>query len=78
MFRRIQGTVLASALSFAAVLLVSHGLEKMDLGSGLTILFSVLAGAAVYAGSLAVFARGVARQLLGIAGGLGPALRSGS
>ncbi len=75
---RIQGTVLASVLSFAAILLCSRLLEGMDMGSGLTILFSVFTGAAVYAGSLTVLARGVARQLLGIARGLVPGLRPGT
>ncbi len=74
--RRIQGTVLASAASFVAVLMVSRALEDMGLGSASCVLLSVGAGAIVYAACLTLLARGVARQLLGMARGLGPALRS--
>lgn len=74
--RRVQGIVLSSAVSFVAIVLVSRGLEDTGLGNASGLLISIFAGALVYAACVTLFARSVARQLLGMARDLRPALRS--
>jgi O-antigen/teichoic acid export membrane protein len=73
--RRVQGTFLASAVCFGVLLLVSRALADMGLAAAWCVLLSVAIGSAVYFGCLAVIARDVTRQLLGLARGFGPALR---
>jgi PST family polysaccharide transporter len=68
--RCLQGIVPACAAACIAVVFVRHGLEELGLLIEPRILLSVAVGVAVYVLCLTLFARSVARQLLGIASAL--------
>ena len=56
-WRRIQGVFISSAASFLAIILVSHALADIGLGSGSSVLLSGAAGGIVYAACLTVLAQ---------------------
>ncbi|MDP9179749.1 MAG: oligosaccharide flippase family protein, partial [Gemmatimonadota bacterium] len=72
----LRGIVPASGATCIAVVFLRQALEDHGIAVEPRVLLSVVAGGVVYAACLTLFARSVARELLGMARGLGPALRS--
>jgi O-antigen/teichoic acid export membrane protein len=71
---RLRGIVLSSAAAFIAVLLARLALEDAGVGIEPRVSLLVVVGAVVYFLCLTLCARDVARQLLGVVGGLRPTL----
>ena len=73
--RRLREIALSAVIAGVAVVCVRHLLEADGIQLEPRIALSVAAGAAVYVSSLALIAPAVARRLLGMVRGLGPAMR---
>jgi O-antigen/teichoic acid export membrane protein len=74
----LRGIVLASASACIAAVLVRQALTDGGMGVEPRLLLSILAGGLVYGLCLALFARSVGRQLLGMIGGALPTPRRGT
>jgi O-antigen/teichoic acid export membrane protein len=72
---RLRGIVLASVVACIAVAFGGHALEAQGMAVEPRLALMVLLGAVVYLSCLTLFARTIARRLLGMVRGLGPALR---
>jgi O-antigen/teichoic acid export membrane protein len=75
---RLRGVVLASVAACVAVLFARHPLEDGGIAIEPRVVLLVVIGAVIYVACLTLFARTVARDLLSMVRGLGPALRSKS
>jgi len=73
--RRLREIALSAVIAGVAVVCLRHLLEDDGIQLEPRIALSVAAGAAVYVSSLALIAPAVARRLLGMVRGLGPAMR---
>jgi O-antigen/teichoic acid export membrane protein len=73
---RLRGIAPSSAAACIAVVFVRQALEDGGIPIEARVSLSVIAGAVIYLSFLTLFARSVARQLLGMVRSLGPALRS--
>ena len=73
--RRLREIALSAVIAGVAVVCVRHLLEADGIQLEPRIALSVAAGAAFYVSSLALIAPAVARRLLGMVRGLGPAMR---
>jgi len=73
--RRLREIALSAVIAGVAVVCVRHLLEAYGIQLEPRIALSVAAGAAFYVSSLALIAPAVARRLLGMVRGLGPAMR---
>ena len=71
----LRGIVLSSAAACIAVVFVRHALEGEGVGVEPRVALEVIVGAVTYVSCLALFARKVSRELLGMVRGLVPALR---
>jgi O-antigen/teichoic acid export membrane protein len=74
--RRLAGIVFASAVMCVVVVLLRHALVDAGVGLVLRVVISVAAGAVTYVISLTLSARNVMRELLALARGFAPALRT--
>jgi PST family polysaccharide transporter len=72
---RLGGIIFSSGVMCVAVAMLRRALEDAGIGVELRVLLEGAAGAIVYLGCLTLSARGIARELLGMVRGLGPALR---
>jgi len=75
---RLRGIVLSSGAACIAVALARHPLEDAGLGIEPRVALLVVLGAVIYVSCLTLFARNIARELLRMVSGLGPALQAGS
>ncbi len=73
---RLAGIVFASAVMCVVVVLLRHALEDAGVGLVMRVVISVAAGAVTYVISLTLSARNVMRELLALARGIAPALRT--
>ncbi len=76
--RRLLGLFVSSAAACVAVVLLRRTLEDGGMGVELRVVMSIVAGAAVYIGCIAIFARTVARDLVRMARDFLPGLRPSS
>ena len=70
---RLRGIVLSAGAACVGVVFFRHGLES-SLGIESRVLLSIVVGAAIYVGCMAIFARPLTRQLLRVAGEMAPKL----
>jgi O-antigen/teichoic acid export membrane protein len=75
---RLRGIAPAAALTCVAVVFVRQALEDQGVAIEPRVALSILAGAVIYVLALTVLARGVARELIGVARGLLPARQATS
>ena len=72
---RLREIAISATAAGVAVILLRQALEAGGMGVAPRIAISVAAGAVVYVSTLLLIAPGIARQLLAMVRGLGPALR---
>ena len=75
---RIRGIAFSAAAACIAVVFARQALEQGGISSEPRLALSIVVGAATYLSLLALFARGVSRQLLGMVRGLRPAPEPGT